>query len=459
MLYYRLFFKSIILTFFIVLLSTLPAYSQAVCRNSTSVTPDCPDFFHSAVCSNYVSPFSSGMGSPCCKNGQPGCEFIQTLPFELVCDTTIVPACQCNTSILSMICTLSNGLLPDTSNCTCKCFSGTGCPNYNKCCPFGCCPSNPNQCKCPFNDQCYPFPDLSSSEIAFFCTASTTIYTCDPGYTSCPDNMTEGLCCQYGCCPSDPTKCKCSNNNQCSPNCTTSDLTACNSTYPSCNGTCPAGQECSPSVSGTNVGCSCFPTASSNPTMPAPDTNSSCKLPCSNSSACGVGKYCNLNAMCCVVNPSGCIKGCHLSSSECGSNEQCVSNCCVPLIVPESSLVWCTSDLDHNETVCGNQERTLFILNNRNIKRGISLTFMWKNKNLEKSVNCEILSSNKFVTVSPAYTSSSLLDYKKDYAQVVINRRYARILKKTRQAETVTITGSCTDGSEIGNLDIVLTPP
>lgn len=46
-----------------------------------------------------------------------------------------------------------------------------------------------------------------------------TTYSCDAGYTSCPDNMTAGLCCLFGCCPSNPSQCKCSNSNQCSPNC------------------------------------------------------------------------------------------------------------------------------------------------------------------------------------------------------------------------------------------------
>ncbi len=59
---------------------------------------------------------------------------------------------------------------------------------------------------------------LSPNLTTCMCTEPT--YTCNPGFTSCPDNMTKGVCCAYGCCPSNPSLCKCLNSNECFPNCT-----------------------------------------------------------------------------------------------------------------------------------------------------------------------------------------------------------------------------------------------
>jgi hypothetical protein len=73
---------------------------------------------------------------------------------------------------------------------------------------------------------CNPVFNPPSSPICFIPTPVSTptppptiTYSCDSGYTSCPDNMTEGVCCLFGCCPSNPFLCKCLGNNQCFPNC------------------------------------------------------------------------------------------------------------------------------------------------------------------------------------------------------------------------------------------------
>lgn len=305
------------------------------CSTPESYRPTCVDILNAPRCCVYgslASKFNCGNYSDftcalirCPKT--PECLSLCDPGYTVCISNNSVSCCQ-------------YGCCPlDPTRCKCanndRC-SPEGCPTYScdpgrtvcppniaptdpggLCCLYGCCHSDPTKCKCPSNNQCSP-------------NCSVPTYSCNSGLIICPNDTTPGaLCCQYGCCPSDPKKCKCALNNQCFPDCTTSGATDCNSTYPSCNGTCPSGQACTVVVSGFTPGCSCLPTVSTTPT-PTPITLS-CPLPCSNSSACGSGKYCNLTTMCCTLNPSGCFKGCYLSSSECETSEECVSNCCIPL--------------------------------------------------------------------------------------------------------------------------------
>ncbi|MBI3590514.1 MAG: S8 family serine peptidase [Candidatus Melainabacteria bacterium] len=117
----------------------------------------------------------------------------------------------------------------------------------------------------------------------------------------------------------------CSNSSQCGVGKFCYKLTGfCLDNLPGCQIGCINDEDC-------DLGQVCQSGCCKSSPTPQPITSSSCKLTCSDSSDCGSGKYCNLNTMCCEVNPSGCFKGCYLNSSECETNKRCVSNCCVPL--------------------------------------------------------------------------------------------------------------------------------
>ena len=159
-----------------------------------------------------------------------------------------------------------------------------------------------------------------------------TIYTCDPGYTTCPPNIAPtdpgGLCCLNGCCPSDSTKCKCSTNNQCSPNCTLSTPTPSTPSNPvvsSPTSTCNASLlliGCMASGLSPNfVTCTCNPSTSTTPTTPisSPTTTS---IKCATGlTACPSDTIPNFNCCpygCCPSNPSMC---------RCSNSDQCDPNC------------------------------------------------------------------------------------------------------------------------------------
>lgn len=218
-------YLSIILLFALIFTSSnLPVYS---------LQPSCAGGFTSAYCpkgtQNVSCPFETfnrctPQGPRCCRiSVMINPDFSVNFDDIYDCGAGIIPECVCNTSQLINVC---NGLgIPNFNTCDCDILVTTftcnpgfiSCPNNftkGSCCSVavGCCPSNPTQCKCPNSNQCIPN-----------CTVAPpppTTYECDPGYTICPNNTTpNALCCQYGCCPSNPTQCKCSNNNQCYPNC------------------------------------------------------------------------------------------------------------------------------------------------------------------------------------------------------------------------------------------------
>ncbi len=70
--------------------------------------------------------------------------------------------------------------------------------------------------------------------------------------------------------------------------------------------------------------------------MCEPKTTPTSCLTCTGTNQCGDGKYCNVNSMCCEINPAGCYKGCYLDSGDCPSGERCISNCCT---APKPELV------------------------------------------------------------------------------------------------------------------------
>ena len=217
-----------------ILFSNLPSYSQASCSLS---------------CNNGGTPSCRGLGS----NWSPTC-------------TDLGPLCCTQFSGGGRACT--GGIeCPAPVPITYACNPGyTTCPPNiaptdpgGLCCLYGCCPSNPTQCKCSNNNQCSPNCSVQTP-------VPPTIYTCDPGLTVCPNsNNTSALCCPDGCCSSNPGQCKCSaNSNQCSPNCPATY--SCNSGYT----TCP------PNIAPTDPGgiCCLYGCCPSNSTQ--------CKCPTSN---------------------------------------------------------------------------------------------------------------------------------------------------------------------------------
>lgn len=164
-------------------LSVLPAAS---CPEPLPITYSCDPGY--TTCPPNIAP--TDPGGRCCVDG---------------CCPSDPTKCKCQfTNECSPNC-------PTTHTCDPGFIS---CPNNRSstCCSItvGCCPSDPTKCKCPNSNQCIPN-----------CPAT---YTCETtGYTHCPDDRTSGVCCKHGCCPSDPTKCKCPDSNQCSPNCTVAE--------------------------------------------------------------------------------------------------------------------------------------------------------------------------------------------------------------------------------------------
>lgn len=113
----------------------------------------------------------------------------------------------------------------------------------------------------------------------------------------------------------------------------------------------------------------------------------------------------------------------------------------VEKLVPD--LCFCSSNLSGD--ACCEQKEVQFILNKRNLKKGIRLYL--DKTNFGFSDTCNSSSSSRYVMV----TGGTFLTVK-------VDQRYARKLRKTRQTETVTITATCTNGIET-DLPVVLTPP
>ncbi len=234
----------LILLFCLAILSLQDVIAQVTCSGST------------VVCANGVTPVcTSTYPSPYCSCYGPKC-ISQSYYAELQ---------NSGFSCSSVVGRLPTPACPDPEALTYSCNSGyTTCPPNiaptnpgGLCCLNGCCPSDPTKCKCSTSSQCSPN-----------CTVATT-YICDPGFISCPDNMTQGSCCSLaaGCCPSNPTQCKCSNSNECIPNCT--------ATY-----TCDRGLTICPNNTNSNAICCQDGCCPSDPTKCKCPTNNQCSPNC-----------------------------------------------------------------------------------------------------------------------------------------------------------------------------------
>jgi hypothetical protein len=104
-------------------------------------------------------------------------------------------------------------------------------------------------------------------------------------------------------------------------------------------------------------------------------------------------------------------------------------------------LSFCSNGLD--EAACKAEDTAMFILNNRNINKGISLIL--DKTNFSSSDSCNITSSNRFITVNPTITSG----FFDQTIRVKANKSYANSLLKQGQTASVTITTSCTNGIKI----------
>ncbi|MBI3591683.1 MAG: hypothetical protein HY094_09950 [Candidatus Melainabacteria bacterium] len=243
---------------FILTSNNFAVSSQLTCSGSLI---NCPTFDYNVKCPTRSdgSPYVPG-----CDTGVPCCEEVSLSSFTLVCVPSITPTCECDLLALSRHCS-PLGLNFDLDTCSCKpfvlpaptytCNPGfISCPDnmtQGSCCSVtvGCCPSNPTQCKCPNSNQCLPN-----------CTAPAPTplppitYTCDPGYTICPNSTNPVTCCLYGCCPSASTECLCSsNNNQCGPNCSISTPSGGSSTNNSPVNTSPVSNNSNPQIEITGI--------------------------------------------------------------------------------------------------------------------------------------------------------------------------------------------------------------
>lgn len=236
-------FVLFILSIHLIFFSALPSYSQATCSGST------------VVCANGVAPV---------------CTIVYPIPY---CDCFGFPRCISRSYYAALL------------------NSGTDCSSFLSELPTPSCPT--------------PQP-------------ITTIYTCDPGYTSCPDNMTAGVCCLYGCCSSDSTKCKCASNSQCSPSCTLPTQPT-NPITPTCNASLLLITCMLAGASPNFVTCTC--NASSNPTIPTVTPSTSSVMCAANLTACPnditTGFLC-CQYGCCPSSPSLC---------RCSNSDQCDPNC------------------------------------------------------------------------------------------------------------------------------------
>ncbi len=287
--------KKTLSIFLLLFLFILTLNHSAYCLNATCVngtvacanggTPYCPSYLIGAsptcgICGSGASCISEGIAAsgipcssdtipvPCSEPPQPVIS-IPTSPPLPPPPAPIITSC--NLQLLSILCT-PRGFIINPRTCDCDSPIKPIIPTIptstcdfqllsNSCASKGFA-ANPATCVCvPPTMPLVP---------------TTPIYICDPGYTSCPDNFTKGFCCPNGCCPSDPTQCKCPNGNQCIPNCSTPTTS-----YPSC----------------------------------------------SSSADCNVGEYCNLDTNRCSVNPNQCVAGC-TNNSQCYGSFTCNSNCC-----------------------------------------------------------------------------------------------------------------------------------
>lgn len=265
----------------------------------------------------------------------PGVEFYCDDNGKIICGNGGTPSCASRGPTFKPTC---NGL--GTVCCTTQlCVGGLQClqlcdagyaicPSANNpisCCLYGCCPLDQTKCKCKNSDRCSPN-----------CTdTSTPTYSCDSGLTICPNNTDpNGKCCKYGCCPLDPTKCKCQFSSNCSPNCLrcdAGDTTCPNSDNPKAcckNGCCPS----DPNKCKCPSNNQCSPNCTSLPETP----ETSEPLGCSNNLECKNGYYCNLSfplttpsgiVGSCSENPPGCVVGC-TTDSQCFGGSTCILNCC-----------------------------------------------------------------------------------------------------------------------------------
>ncbi len=252
-------FNLLILTLviFCLVICNSPVNSQSTC-SSVSSFPQCSKIAESIKCPElYFSDCSLGVPKCCTLVFNPNSATLN----DKICDQQ--PQCECNISRLFNNCTASS-LIADLVTCSCKS------------------PLPPTS----------PPPSLPSTPTTPI-TPVVPTYNCNPGLISCPDIYTkEGTCCQYGCCPSNPTQCKCPNSNQCIPNCSVQ----------------PA------------------------PLPPTTQPSTSSKQ-CTSNAYCNVGGYCNLNTGYCVNNPRGCVVGCS-NDSQCFGGSVCTSNCCISSSTP-----------------------------------------------------------------------------------------------------------------------------